>query len=115
MKIEIFYCVVWNYEPHAAGLAAELKKAIGLDSELFSGKRGDFEVTVDGEKVFSKQKLSRFPELGEVLKIIKKWLLRKKIPTWRCMTVSWAKLSLNLFQYFIQGIWRIWDLTFDFK
>ena len=80
MKIKIFYCAVWNYEPRAAGLAAELKKAIGLDSELVSGKRGDFEVTVDGEKVFSKQKLSRFPEPGEVLKIIKKWILRKNIP-----------------------------------
>ena len=77
MKIKIFYCVVWNYEPRAAGLAAELKKAIGLDSELVSGKKGDFEVTVDGKMVFSKQKLSRFPEPGEVLKFIKKWLLRK--------------------------------------
>ena len=81
MKIKIFYCVVWNYEPRAVGLAAELKKAIGLDSELVSGKKGDFEVTVDGKKVFSKQKLSRFPEHGEVLKIIKKWILRKKIHT----------------------------------
>jgi selT/selW/selH-like putative selenoprotein len=45
----------------------ELKKAIGLDSELTSEKRGDFEVTVDGKKVFSKHKLSRFPEPGEVL------------------------------------------------
>ena len=87
MKIKLFYCVVWNYEPRAVGLAAELKKAIGLDSELVSGKRGDFEVTVDGEKVFSKQKLSRFPEPGEVLKIIKKWLLRKKLLTWRSMIV----------------------------
>ena len=50
----------------------ELKKAYGVDSELVSGKRGDFEVTVDGKKVFSKQKLSRFPEPGEVLKMIKK-------------------------------------------
>ena len=70
------------------GLAAELKKAYGVDSELVSGKRGDFEVTVDGKKVFSKQKLSRFPKPGEVLKIINKWILRKKIPNWRCMTFS---------------------------
>ena len=81
MKIQIFYCVVWNYEPRAAGLAVELKKAFGVDSILVSGNRGDFEVTVDGEKVFSKQKLSRFPEPGEVLKIIKKWLVGEEIPT----------------------------------
>ena len=87
MNIKIFYCVDWNYEPCAAGLAEEIKKAIGLDSDLVSGKRGDFEVAVDGKKVFSKQKLSRFPDHGEVLKIIKKWRLRKNIPIWRCITV----------------------------
>ena len=89
MKIKIFYCVVWNYEPRAAGLAAELKKSIGLDSDLVSGKRGDFEVAVDGKKVFSIQKLFRFAGPGEVLKIINKWLLRKKIATCICMTVKW--------------------------
>ena len=92
MKIKIFYCVIWNYEPRAAGLAAELKEATGLDSELVFGKRGDFEVTVDGEKIFSKQKMSRFPEPGEVLKIIKKWFLRKKMPNLRCASVSLAQL-----------------------
>ena len=46
----------------------ELKKDYGVDSELIYGKRRDFEVTFDRKKVFSKQKLSRFPELGEVLK-----------------------------------------------
>ena len=50
----------------------ELKKAYGVDSELVSGKRGDFEVKVDGKIVFSKEKLSRFPEPGEVSKIIRK-------------------------------------------
>ena len=74
MKIKIFFCVVWNYESRAAVLAAELKDSYGVDSELVSGKRGDFEVTVNGEKVFSKQILSRFPEPGEVSKIIKKRL-----------------------------------------
>ena len=78
MKVKIFYCVVWNYEPRAVGLAAELKKSYGLESELVSGKRGDFEVTVDGIKVFSKQELSRFPEPGEVSRILDKWFLCKK-------------------------------------
>ena len=64
MKIKIFYCVVWNYEPRAVVLAADLKNAYGVDSKLVSGEKGDFEVTVDGKKVFSKQKLSRFPEPG---------------------------------------------------
>ena len=78
MKIKIFYSVVWNFEPQAVVLAAELKKAYGVDSELVPGKRGDFEVRFYGKKVFSKKKLSRFPESGEVLKIINKWQLRKR-------------------------------------
>ena len=72
MRVKIFYCVVWNYKPRAVGLAAELKKSFGLESELVSGNKGDFEITVDGKKVFSKQKLSRFPEPGEVSKILEK-------------------------------------------
>ena len=53
-------------------MAEELKKSCGLESELVYEKRWDFEVTVYGEKVFPKQKISRFPETDEVSKIIKK-------------------------------------------
>ena len=74
MEIKIFYCVVWNYEPSAVSLAAELKKSFEVESELISGERGDFEVVVDGKKVFSKKKLARFPEPGEMTKIIRNWL-----------------------------------------
>ena len=74
MKIKLFYWAVWNYEPRTVCLAVELKKAHGADYELVSGKRGAFEVTVDGEKFFSKLRLSRFPEPYEVSNIIKKWL-----------------------------------------
>ena len=43
-------------------MAEELKKSCGLESELVYGKRWDFEVTVYGEEVFPKQKISRSPE-----------------------------------------------------
>ena len=68
MDIKIYYCVVWNYKPSAVSLAAELKESIGVDSKLLSGAKGDFEVVVDGETVFSKKKLSRFPEPEELTK-----------------------------------------------
>ena len=100
MKIKIFYCVIWNYEPRGSGLAVELKKAIGLDSELASGKSGDFEVTVDGKRVFSKHKLSRFPEPGEDLKMLKKWLLRKEdthLEKHNCLTSKAVAKSLSVF------------------
>lgn len=51
----------------AAGLAAEIK---GLDPEitveLQPSSGGVFEVTYNGDLIFSKKALGRFPEPGEV-------------------------------------------------
>ncbi len=74
MQIKILYCVVWNYEPRAVSLAAELKDSLDAQVELLSGERGDFEVVIDGELVFSKKSLSRFPEDGEITNLIRPWL-----------------------------------------
>ena len=76
MNIKIYYCVVWNYKPSAVSLAAELKASFGVDTELISGEKGDFEVVVDGKTVFSKKKLSRFPEPGEVTETLREWILK---------------------------------------
>jgi len=42
-----------------------------VDSELRASHGGVFEVVVDGKLVYSKKGLGRFPEEGEVLKLIK--------------------------------------------
>jgi selT/selW/selH-like putative selenoprotein len=42
-------------------LAAEIKKAKGVDAQVVSGARGAFEVYKDGQLVFSKLALGRFP------------------------------------------------------
>ena len=76
MQIKIFYCVVWNYEPKAVSLAAELKESFDTQVKLLSGKRGDFEVVVDGELVFSKKIMSRFPEEGEITQLVSQWILQ---------------------------------------
>jgi len=47
-------------------LAASLKKEFGVDAELIRGTGGIFDVRVDGELVFSKHDVDRFPEDGEV-------------------------------------------------
>jgi len=47
-----------------------LKQALGVESELIASSGGVFEITVDGKKVYSKKALGRFPEDGEVLKLI---------------------------------------------
>ena len=95
MQIKIFYCVVWNYKHSAVSLAAELKESFEVEAELLSGERGDFEVIVDGEKVFSKKILSRFPEPGEITQLIRPWSALKKTETSSSIR-KWAEtLHLN--------------------
>jgi selenoprotein W-related protein len=51
-------------------LAAELQKTFGAETRLVKGRDGVFEVTVDGNLVFSKRSLGRFPEPGEVIELL---------------------------------------------
>jgi selT/selW/selH-like putative selenoprotein len=48
-------------------LAAEIKKARGLDATLLKGSGGQFEVVLDGTLIYSKKQMGRFPEPAEVL------------------------------------------------
>ena len=57
--------------PNAAGLAAELKESLSVESKLVEGSNGVFEVMVDGELVFSKKATNRFPDDGEVERLIR--------------------------------------------
>ncbi len=66
MKIDIHYCTEWNYKPNAASLADELRRAFGVEANLVPGRRGIFDVIVDGEIVFSKYEAGRFPNHDEV-------------------------------------------------
>jgi selT/selW/selH-like putative selenoprotein len=52
-------------------LAAELKSNFNTDATLFAEGKGIFDVIVDGELLFSKYKLHRFPEPEEVTDIIR--------------------------------------------
>jgi selenoprotein W-related protein len=56
--------------PRAAGLADELETRLGLRAELIKGSGGVFDVTVDGELIFSKKKTGRFPAPGEIERAI---------------------------------------------
>ena len=71
MKLSIEYCSVWNYLPKATSLEAELKQSfVGMDITLISSGGGVFEVTIDGDLIFSKKALDRFPEKDEIIRII---------------------------------------------
>jgi len=48
-----------------------LEREFGAAIELIKGKDGVFEVTVDGDLVFSKRALGRFPDDGEVVEAIR--------------------------------------------
>lgn len=71
MTIE--YCVTCNYRPMAASLALKVKQEkTDIDMELRqSGEKGAFEVSLEGDLLFSKLKSNRFPSHEEILSLIK--------------------------------------------
>ena len=47
-----------------------MKKKYDAEIELIAGSGGVFEVQVDGELIFSKRSLNRFPEENELFTLI---------------------------------------------
>jgi selenoprotein W-related protein len=39
--------------------------------ELIASSGGVYEIAVDGKNIFSKKKLNRFPEEGEIVKLVR--------------------------------------------
>ena len=73
MKLSIEYCSAWNYLPQASSLEAELKQSFpNIEISLISSGGGVFEIVLDGKLIFSKKAINRFPEKGEVVRIINK-------------------------------------------
>ena len=48
----------------------ELKKKFSVDCEMIPSGGGVYEVTVDDALIFSKKALGRFPEDGEIARLI---------------------------------------------
>ena len=72
MLISIEYCVVWSYYPKAASLAENIKQEIDTaEIKFIEGSGGAFEVTKDGQLIFSKREKGRFPESDEIISLIK--------------------------------------------
>jgi selT/selW/selH-like putative selenoprotein len=53
-------------------LAAEIKKELGVDSQLVRGGGGIFDVTVDSKRIFSKHDEGRFPSEKEIVDKLRK-------------------------------------------
>jgi len=72
MRVRIEYCGEWNYYPRAASLAADIKERFGVEAELKRSSGGVFEVKKDGDLIFSKRQLGRFPNENEVVELLAK-------------------------------------------
>ena len=46
------------------------RKFGGIEVELIAGSGGIFEVVADGRPVFSKKQQGRFPETGEIVRLL---------------------------------------------
>lgn len=66
MTVDIHYCTLGNYKPHADRVAAELKESHGVEANLVKGTNGIFDVVVDGRAVYSRRETGRFPKANEV-------------------------------------------------
>ena len=71
MKISIEYCAMWNYLRKASCLVVELKNNFPqADISLISSGGGVFEISLNDDLIFSKKALNRFPEDGEIKKLV---------------------------------------------
>ena len=53
--------------PTASGLAARIEEKFAVVPTLIEASGGVFEVTVDGDLIFSKKQEDRFPEDDEIM------------------------------------------------
>ena len=70
VKLSVEYCTSWGYRQKAVGLAEKLlqiyKNKIS-SFEIIPSTGGVFEVRKNGELLFSKKELGRFPEMAEIV------------------------------------------------
>ena len=73
----------------ASSLAAEIKNALGLDTELIEGTNGIFDVVADGSMIFSKHAEQRFPESDEIIGALRALNARRDL---RCRNAAQGRL-----------------------
>lgn len=52
-------------------MAETIENEFGVSSELIKSGGGEFIVTVDGNRIFSKKEVGRFPEHDEIVEQLK--------------------------------------------
>lgn len=74
MNISIKYCTSWGYYSQALRLREEIQNKFSADVEILEGSGGVFEVELNGDSIFSKKELGRFPNENEVIDLIEEVL-----------------------------------------
>ena len=72
--IIIEYCVPWDYIPQAVSLAEILMNEFSWDIsgiQLIPGTEGAFEITVDGDLIYSKKQTDEFPSNELIARLIR--------------------------------------------
>jgi selenoprotein W-related protein len=72
--IEIHYCTPCCSPSEADSVVKELFEEFGVKAKLVRGKFGSFDVFINGELLFSKDEVGRFPISGELVKMINSYL-----------------------------------------
>jgi selenoprotein W-related protein len=73
-RVEIEYCTQCRWLLRAAWMAQELLMTLGTrlgEVALIPGTGGIFEVRIDGQSVFSRKELGRFPEAKELKQLVR--------------------------------------------
>ena len=80
LNITLEYCVPCNYTERAKWTAKELESRFpsAVAVTLIAGSGGVFEVEVDGQPIFSKRQLRRFPEMDELTTAIEAYLAKSE-------------------------------------
>ncbi len=69
-RFKITYCTECGYRDRADALATELESQLKADCQIQPGADGNFDVEDNGRLIFSRAATGRFPEEGEIAKIV---------------------------------------------
>lgn len=65
-KVNIEYCRGWGYGSHFQKVSDALKGMQGVEVTGVKGRSNSFEVTMNGELIYSKLKTGNFPSPAEI-------------------------------------------------
>ncbi|MCP4760922.1 MAG: hypothetical protein GY870_04010 [archaeon] len=52
-------------------MADKIKKEVGVASQLIPGSNGIYDIIVDGNTIYSKDRTKQFPDNDEIVKLLK--------------------------------------------